>query len=53
MDTRTVNAKLAVEAIIADISDRKGLGNEWEQIDEDIQDQIRDTWTLIIRTYMA
>lgn len=52
MDHKTINAKLAVEAIIADLSDRRGLGQEWEQIDEDIQDEIRDQWTLIVRGHM-
>lgn len=33
-----------VDAIIQDISDRKGLGNEWEAIDEDIQQEIKDEW---------
>ena len=30
--------------IIADISDRRGLKQEWEQIDGGIQDEIIETW---------
>ena len=52
MDAKTINAKLAVEAIITDLSDRRGLRQEWEQIDDDILDEIRDTWTLIVRNHM-
>jgi len=34
--------------IIKDISDRRGLSHEWEQIDEDIQDEIKQEWCKII-----
>ena len=37
-----------VEAIIADLSDRRGLRQEWEQIDSDVQDEIRYVWGIII-----
>lgn len=37
-------AKKIVKAIIRDIEDRSGIGNEWEQIDPDIQDEIRKEW---------
>lgn len=30
--------------IINDLSDRRGLRQEWEQIDGDIQDEIIETW---------
>lgn len=39
---------IAVAGIIRDISGRKGLGNEWEEIDEEIQKEIREKWTKII-----
>jgi hypothetical protein len=39
----------AVDNIIQDISNRSGLGNEWEEIDEDIQNEIRNTWITIIK----
>ena len=35
--------------IIADLSDRRGLRQEWEQIDADIQDEIISKWLGIIR----
>jgi hypothetical protein len=34
--------------IITDLSDRRGLRQEWEQIDGDIQDEIIDIWVKII-----
>lgn len=34
--------------IISDISNRRGLRQEWEQIDGDIQDEIIDKWMEII-----
>jgi len=38
----------AVEAIIADLTDRRGLRHEWEQIDSDVRDEIRYVWGIII-----
>lgn len=40
--------KNAVFKIVNDISDRKGLGNEWEEIDEGIQEEIIETWINIL-----
>ncbi len=34
--------------IIADLSDRRGLRQEWEEIDGDIQDEIIDKWIGIL-----
>ena len=34
--------------IITDLSDRRGLRQEWEQIDGDIQDEIIEKWKAII-----
>lgn len=42
-------AAKAVDSIIEDLSDRAGLGNEWDQIDEDVQERIRAKWKAIIR----
>lgn len=42
-------AQLIVAAIEADLRDRQGLRQEFEQCDEDIQDEIRDTWADIVR----
>lgn len=45
-------AKIArdiVAAIEYDLSDRRGLRREWEQIDDDVKREIRRTWAKIIR----
>ena len=36
--------ELAIDGIIADLTDRRGLRQEWEQIDDDIKTEIRNTW---------
>ena len=36
--------------IITDLSDRRGLRQEWENIDGDIQDEIIEKWSKIIDT---
>lgn len=36
--------------LISDISDRRGLKQEWEQIDGDIQDEIIEKWFNIIES---
>jgi len=41
-------AQQAVEAIVLDLSDRRGIGHEWFQIDEDIQDEIRSEWVELV-----
>jgi hypothetical protein len=41
-------AAYIIEQIISDISDRSGIGNEWETIDEDIQSKIKQHWEVII-----
>lgn len=41
--------KNAVVNILLDLSDRKGLGGEWDLIDDDIQEEIRKEWCLIIK----
>jgi hypothetical protein len=46
-------AQQIVEAIEADLTDRRGLKQEWGQIDYDIQDEIRDTWAGIIRKMLG
>jgi len=40
---------LIVEALIYDISDRRGLKHEWNAIDAEVQREIRATWRKIIR----
>lgn len=41
-------AKRVVKSIIADLSDRRGLGDEWSQCDDDVKREIRRTWGEII-----
>ena len=41
-------AKKAVRAIIRDLSDRRGLRQEWDLIDEDIRREIRAEWAALI-----
>ena len=45
--------KKVIESIVNDIADdisgRSGLGNEWDMIDEDIIEEIKTSWELIIK----
>jgi len=41
-------AKKIVHSIIDDLSDRRGLRQEWEKIDEDIQNEIKESWISIV-----
>jgi hypothetical protein len=34
----------AIDSLIKDISDRRGLRHEWEQIDDDVVVEIREKW---------
>lgn len=38
----------AVAAIAADLADRRGLGDEWDEIDSATQHEIMDEWVEII-----
>lgn len=42
-----------VEAIIRDLSDRRGIGDEWDQIDAETREEIRATWGKKIRIILA
>ena len=35
-----------------DISDRRGLKQEWLQIDDDVKEEIRDAWRAIIERHI-
>jgi len=50
---RYVTAVRIVDALIADLKDRRGLRQEWEAIDPDIQQEIRDRWIAITMTMMG
>jgi hypothetical protein len=41
-------AEKKVDAIIEDLAGRNGIGNEWEEIDEDTQEEIRECWIEIL-----
>lgn len=41
-------ARKAVDKIVFDLSDRKGLDNEWSALDDDVKDEIVDAWTAIV-----
>lgn len=45
-------AEQIAREIIEDIKRRKGLGNEWEQIEDDIQEEILKSWAAIIDPYL-
>lgn len=50
LDKQKANGNIAkVYNLIADISDRRGLRQEWEQIDGDIQDEIIEKWLTIVQ----
>ena len=44
--------ELAVEAIIYDLRDRRALKHSWDQIDEDVQQEIRHVWGIIIESVL-
>ena len=39
--------------LVEDLSDRRGLAQEWDQIDDEIKDEIFDEWSRIIREVTA
>ena len=40
-----------IDEIIKDLRDRSGLGNEWDNIDEEIQQEIKKDWLEILNNY--
>jgi hypothetical protein len=43
-----VIAKNAIRSILKDLSDRRGLKHQWEQIDQDIKEEIVAKWEQIV-----
>ena len=41
-------AKRIVAAILQDMTNRKGLRQEWDAIDDDTQDEIKAEWSAIV-----
>lgn len=48
MSAVSKEAKKAVAKIVYDLTDRWGLRQQWEQIDADIQREIKRTWAQAI-----
>lgn len=46
-------AQLIVAAIESDLRDRRGLKQKFEQIDDETQYEIRDTWAKLIREILV
>ena len=46
-------AERIVNAIEKDFTDRRGLRQEWEQIDAEMQAEIRASWTALVRKELA
>lgn len=46
-------AKQLIDDILKDLTDRGGLGDEWYQIDPEIQEEIKAEWTRMARQRMA
>lgn len=44
MKTTKEKAKEVVELIVRDLSGRRGLRHEWDQIDDEIRTEIRREW---------
>lgn len=47
-DFAVSRAEHIVNLLVKDFTDRRGLRQEWEQIDEEIQQEIRKTWEKIV-----
>jgi len=46
-------AEKIVKALESDLTDRRGLRQEWEQIDDDVKQEIRKMWSDIIRKELS
>lgn len=45
-------AENIVQAIVDDLTGRRGLRQEWEQIDDDVRVEIFEEWTWIVKTIL-
>jgi hypothetical protein len=52
MDNARQVARWIVDDIISDLSGRKGLDNEWDNIDSDVQREIATTWLNMTEEYV-
>jgi hypothetical protein len=46
-------AQSLVRLIEDDLTDRRGLRGQWEMLDDEIRDEIRDEWARLIRQGIA
>lgn len=44
-------AEHIVEKILEDLTDRKGLRQEWEKIDAEVQEEIKFKWVMIVENF--
>lgn len=50
------NCKIAmkiIEDILYDLKDRKGIKHSWNEIDDDVQEEIKETWKKIIMNILS
>jgi hypothetical protein len=54
MDTREREkiSKKIIHDIIEDLADRSGIGNEWEVMDEETQEELVKKWESIVKRYI-
>jgi hypothetical protein len=52
-EQRTRVSGSIVGRIVADLTDRRGLRQEWESIDEDVRQEIMETWGDIVQQEIA
>ena len=43
-----IAARRAVKRIVRDLSDRRGLGDEWGSLYDDVREEIVNEWTAIV-----
>ena len=53
MEEKQKISRRIVDLIIRDISDRSGIGDEWDQIDNECKKEIKDEWRRIIEDNMV
>lgn len=41
-----------VEDLVQNLAARKGLGNEWDEIEEDVQDVLIEDWEAIVQLHL-
>ena len=51
--TKEAKAGKIVNAIIKDLTSRRGLRQEWDEFDEDIKTEIREEWENIVNRILT